>query len=132
MQVGGAFVPLSSMAEIGVGAEQGTKVIPTAVGTRKGLAPEPFYPAPLARCMAFLLQSFHKESIEKIKNMASRELRIKFLQNTKWKGEKKNRNRESHDLHKSYICWKLSSLASDEKEPQAAGGRGPWGAGERG
>lgn len=77
------------------------------VGTRQRPASRPsrpFYPAPLARCMAFLLQCFHKESIEKIKNMASGEFKIKFLQNTKWKRELKNRNREPHDLHKSSIC----------------------------
>lgn len=54
--------------------------------------------------MALLLLHVHKESIEKIKNVASGEFKIRFLQNMEWKREEKNRSRELHDLHKSYVC----------------------------
>lgn len=64
----------------------------------------PFYPVPLTRYMALLFLYSRKESIEKIKNVASGEFKIRFLQNTKWKREENNRNREPHDLHKTYIC----------------------------
>lgn len=108
--MGWASVPLSFFAEIrnwGGGGVGHGKVRLGCGGdlTASGFQAFswPFYPAPLVRCMAFLLQRFHKESIEKIKNTASGEFKIKFLQNTKWKRELKNRNREPHDLHKSSI-----------------------------
>jgi hypothetical protein len=100
MQVGGAIVYLSFMAEQVWGRTEGGLDSDCSPGLR-GL----FIFFPLKRFTALLLLHFRKESIEKIKNMASGEFKIRFLQNAKWKREgKKNRNREPHDLHKSYIC----------------------------
>lgn len=97
MQVGGAFVPLSFLAEAKVGAGGGHEGEARPMGAGQQLLSKPsrpFYRVPLTRYTALLLFHFHKESIEEIKNMSSGEFKIRFLQNTTWKREEENRSRE--------------------------------------
>jgi hypothetical protein len=83
-------VSLRFMTEAGVWEGWDPKGKARLRGEQTGFVSQPlkaFLSFPLKRFTALLLLHFRKESIEKIKNTASGEVKIRFLPNTKWERE---------------------------------------------